>query len=125
MLRKYEKSQSLVNMRRRTMASTAKESLEAEEEESPAQGKKLTNLKDFYALTGGSDTVAKGEEEVKEEDKPSPCEEAAGDPFDWVGYSQANGGLTVYCNRLPPPQQLGHGNPFLMFLCLACLLQHR
>jgi hypothetical protein len=26
-------------------------------------------------------------------------------------------------SRLPPPTQFGHGNPFLMFLCLACLLQ--
>ena len=28
-------------------------------------------------------------------------------------------------SRLPPPPQFGHGNPFLMFLCLACLLEHR
>lgn len=72
---------------------------------------------------------------------PSPCLEVApespeeqgtrgqddvdGDPFDWVGYSQANAALTVYCNRLPPPTQFGAGNPFLMFLCLSCLLQHR
>ncbi len=26
-------------------------------------------------------------------------------------------------SRLPPPTQFGHGNPFLMFLCMACLLQ--
>lgn len=27
--------------------------------------------------------------------------------------------------RLPPPQDFGAGNPFLMFLCLTILLQHR
>ena len=53
------------------------------------------------------------------------AEETAADPFDFVGYSQANAALTIYCNRLPPPTKFGHGNPFLMFLCLASLLQHR
>ena len=28
-------------------------------------------------------------------------------------------------SRLPPPPQFGQGNPFLMFLCIACLLEHR
>lgn len=27
--------------------------------------------------------------------------------------------------QLPPPQEFGGGNPFLMFLCLSLLLQHR
>ena len=27
--------------------------------------------------------------------------------------------------ELPPPQEFGNGNPFLMFLCLTLLLQHR
>jgi len=53
------------------------------------------------------------------------AEETVADPFDFVGYSQANAALTIYCNRLPPPTKFGHGNPFLMFLCLASLLQHR
>jgi hypothetical protein len=26
---------------------------------------------------------------------------------------------------LPPPNEFGNGNPFLMFLCLTILLQHR
>jgi len=61
----------------------------------------------------------------------SPCQEAKSttrdpdDPFDFVGYSQANSTITVFCNRLPPPTQFGHGNPFLMFLCLSSILQHR
>lgn len=26
---------------------------------------------------------------------------------------------------LPPPQEFGRGNPFMLFLCLAILLEHR
>ena len=138
--RKCEKSQSLVNVRRRTINSGAKESIEEEEGKgdkasSPPQGKRLTNLREFYALAKDDkeceETPEKRSKE-KGEEAPSPCQEAGpdspdgpGDPFDWIGYSQANSALTVYCNRLPPPPQFGHGNPFLMFLCLACLLQHR
>ena len=59
------------------------------------------------------------------EAKPPPPIDEGVDPFDFVGYSQANAALTIYCNRLPPPTKFGHGNPFLMFLCLASLLQHR
>ena len=136
--RKCEKSQSLVNVRRRTINSGAKESIEEEEGRqetvgSPPQGKRLTNLREFYTLAK-DDKEASPEKRNKEksDEAPSPCQEAepdsphgTGDPFDWIGYSQANSALTVYCNRLPPPPQFGHGNPFLMFLCLACLLQHR
>ena len=119
--RPQEKSQSLVNVRRRTMASAAKESIEegGGEEESPPPGKRLTNLKDFYTLAGSSEGEVGVEGEAagsKEEaaSQPSPCQEAVdpespGDPFDWVGYSQAGQGLTVYCNRLPPPPQVRPG----------------
>ena len=136
--RKCEKSQSLVNVRRRTINSGATESIEEEEGKdkvsSPPQGKRLTNLREFYTLAKDDKEEGSEEKSTKEkgEEAPSPCQEAepdtpdgAGDPFDWIGYSQANSALTVYCNRLPPPPQFGHGNPFLMFLCLACLLQHR
>ena len=81
---------------------------------------------------GAGETAGQKEgekEREKEEEVTSPCAEVVAvdvdgdDPFDWVGYSQANSALTVYCSRLPPPPQFGHGNPFLMFLCLACLLE--
>lgn len=39
-----------------------------------------------------------------------------------------NGGDAVELERptsLPPPNEFGGGNPFLMFLCLSLLLQHR
>jgi len=118
----------------------------------PVAGKKLVNLNDFYALTNTTedeittekktikdpepapDNIAKNETKNAQnkipEEVTSPCQEVAkspanDDPFDFVGYSQANAALTVYCNRLPPPTVFGDGNPFLMFLCLSCLLQHR
>ena len=34
-------------------------------------------------------------------------------------------GLTLVCQKLPEPIEFGDGNPFLIFLCIACLLQHR
>ena len=136
--RKCEKSQSLVNVRRRTINSGAQESIEEEEGKqekagSPPQGKRLTNLREFYTLAkDDKEGTQEKRSKEKSDEAPSPCQEVEpdsphgpGDPFDWIGYSQANSALTVYCNRLPPPPQFGHGNPFLMFLCLACLLQHR
>lgn len=32
---------------------------------------------------------------------------------------------TVRCCSLPPPQEFGRGNPFMLFLCLSILLEHR
>jgi len=155
-MKQFEKSQSLANVNVRRKISN-NESIEEESngntqtktkennspEKVPIMGKKLTNLKEFYALTGEKDK----KENLKEKepspacpsdvqstsdsntgDVTSPCVEAApdsadGDPFDSVGYSSIQ--LAVYCNRLPPPPQFGQGNPFLMFLCIACLLEHR
>ena len=34
-------------------------------------------------------------------------------------------GLTLVCQKLPEPTEFGDGNPFLIFLCISCLLQHR
>ena len=34
-------------------------------------------------------------------------------------------GITLVCQKLPEPTEFGDGNPFLIFLCIACLLQHR
>jgi hypothetical protein len=49
------------------------------------------------------------DDDEEEEDVPSPVSD----------------GITLPYNRLPPPTELGGGNPFLMFMCLACILQHR
>ena len=81
--------------------------------------KKLTNLKAFYGLPGQSEPVKEADEVSKTSDTSSseatagsavaevtsPCAEVIADvvdvdgddPFDWVGYSQANSALTVYC----------------------------
>jgi len=155
-MKQFEKSQSLANVNVRRKISN-NESIEEESngstqtktkdsnspEKVPIMGKKLTNLKEFYALTGEKnkmenlkekETAPAGPLDVqstsasRDSDVTSPCVEAApdsadGDPFDSVGYSSIQ--LAVYCNRLPPPPQFGQGNPFLMFLCIACLLEHR
>ncbi|XP_023342780.1 uncharacterized protein LOC111712415 isoform X2 [Eurytemora carolleeae] len=125
---------------------------EAVENDALTSGKRVTNLKDFYSLTKPEtkkeesekkyETPVKRKVESRDDDnklptcslestrpqstEPSSTESRHGeDPFDFVGYSQANNALTIFCNRLPPPTQFGHGNPFLMFLCLSSLLQHR
>ena len=142
-LKHFEKSKSLANVNQRRMTLNSSETHSIEEEDADdasdkATTKKLTNLKQFYKLPGQSEPEK--DTDKSSQDKPnqttvenvtSPCAEVipdvvdvdGDDPFDWVGYSQANSALTVYCSRLPPPQQFGHGNPFLMFLCLACLLE--
>jgi len=154
-IKQFEKSQSLANVNVRRKISN-NESIEEESndnaqtktkesspEKLPIMGKKVTNLKDFYALTGEKEkkenlkakeppvtdpSDVQSTSEPSSVDVTSPCVEAApdsadGDPFDSVGYSSVQ--LAVYCNRLPPPPQFGQGNPFLMFLCIACLLEHR
>nr|CAD7392448.1 unnamed protein product [Timema cristinae] len=53
------------------------------------------------------------------------CEEVT----ESVNLRQTNSRLTTACSssspQLPPPQEFGGGNPFLMFLCLTVLCQHR
>ena len=107
--KRCEKSQSLVNVRRRTVTATKesieerdgekRETAEAEEggeEESPPPGKRLTNLKDFYKLTKENERVNEEKEKEdasKEEDKKnkvedettSPCKEAAPESPDGGG----------------------------------------
>lgn len=39
--------------------------------------------------------------------------------------AEANIALTKLVGSLPPPSEFGDGNPFLMFMCLTLLLQHR
>ena len=142
----FEKSKSFGNVNsKKSLASSANQSIEEERYQGEgkdgdvtdnASVKRLTNLKDFYSLPGQSGPDSdqqdlEGREKEEKEETASPCAEVVADvvdvdgddPFDWVGYSQANSALTVYCSRLPPPPQFGHGNPFLMFLCLACLLE--
>ena len=112
-MKQFEKSQSQ-STRKKSGLVSANVSIEEEAKEKsetsspatppPAPTKKLTNLKDFYALPGQSAPEAEAGVEA-EGVVTSPCAEAAPatnspdteDPFDWVGYSQANSALAVYC----------------------------
>ncbi|XP_058124893.1 uncharacterized protein LOC131282892 [Anopheles ziemanni] len=64
------------------------------------------------------------------EEKPSPSASSVEpNPLD-VGGAGASSIVTIastmkIAGALPPPQEFGGGNPFLMFLCLTILLQHR
>lgn len=49
----------------------------------------------------------------------SSCEEATEHPS--IDFIKVNSKPP----KLPSPQEFGHGNPFLMFMCLTILLQHR
>lgn len=149
-----EKSQSqgsVASRRKERLERTQTDSIE-EEGDKEQVGKKLTNLKEFYALTGGTGERLSGEEvkeegtsasaEKKEADRDtdsrpedsckntpessvfvSPCAEAS--PSILSSSFPGSLGWRLPCARLPPPTELGAGNPFLIFLCLACLLQHR
>ena len=121
------KSLANVNLRRKPLNSQATQSIEEENQNMEAGPddkettpvKKLTNLKAFYGLPGQSEPVKEADEVSKTSDASSseatagsavaevtsPCAEVIADvvdvdgddPFDWVGYSQANSALTVYC----------------------------
>ncbi|TRY76589.1 hypothetical protein TCAL_00110 [Tigriopus californicus] len=83
---------------------------------SPLPAKKITNLNEFYQLkTSVSESEA--------------LKDVAGmDLDDSLGTNEAldageMAGLLV--KRLPSPIEFGDGNPFLMFVALSCILQHR
>uniref|UniRef100_A0A0K2TQC7 TBC1 domain family member 25like [Nasonia vitripennis] n=1 Tax=Lepeophtheirus salmonis TaxID=72036 RepID=A0A0K2TQC7_LEPSM len=96
---------------------------------------KISTSSESEKSEGGDNTNHSNEETSTVPDKMSDIEElnssstvALIDPFDpnEVGYSQANGSnLSIVCKRLPPPTDFGDGNPFLMFLCISILIQHR
>ena len=101
----FEKSKSFgnVNMKKSFASNQSIEEERCGEDVTDKSSKRLTNLKDFYSLPGQS-PPAQSEEEAKEQaEVTSPCAEVppdvvdGDDPFDWVGYSQANSALTVYC----------------------------
>jgi len=96
---------------------------------------KITDLKDFNKLTSSS-TISQSSSTNSLQSKSSSFD---GDPFDHdnIGYlngsshntatngSNNNTTTTIVCDRLPEPTEFANGNPFLMFICIACLLQHR
>ena len=141
------KSLANVNLRRKPLTSQATQSIEEEnqdeatgnedKEASEATPKKLTNLKAFYGLPGQSEGHKEADEAASKSSDTasseaatlgqvtSPCAEVIADvvnvdgddPFDWVGYSQANSALTVYC-RLDDLQL--PGQYFSQFFSVGC-----
>ncbi|KAL7884989.1 hypothetical protein AOLI_G00077590 [Acnodon oligacanthus] len=54
---------------------------------------------------------------------PSPCK-PPGTGMNSPNTSKSEAGGIKPCS-LPPPQEFGKGNPFMLFLCLSILLEHR
>ena len=75
------------------------------------------DLVDKVTGTGGGDSLMVSKPDVCSE--LSSCEEATEHPS--IDFVSVNSKAT----RLPPPHAFGYGNPFLMFLCMTLLLQHR
>ena len=107
-----------------------------------ASGKKVKDLNEFFRMADGKKVgkaasldAADHAPAADDADPASAAEEADDDVIDdddedededdsgAVDYS--GGSLCLRYDRLPPPAVFGDGNPFLMFMCLACLLQHR
>lgn len=53
---------------------------------------------------------------------PSPCSKTSTMA---VNTPNSSGGVPIKPCSLPPPQEFGKGNPFMLFLCLSILLEHR
>lgn len=112
--------------------------------------KKVNDLNDFYKLSPSSSTGVGVKKVVPPVGTPSSVHMATvsnnkgsedltgevllseSDPDDEDGLSESEGinysmckELNLPFNRLPAPTQFGDGNPFLMFMCIACILQHR
>ena len=110
--------------------------------------RKITDLRDFSKLTkrnrpksSSKSTNSTGEVPADSEDDEifqsvddSPVVNV--DEGEVVGYSHFNlvsatvsspqdKSLALVCEKLPEPTEFGDGNPFLIFLSIACLLQHR
>ena len=126
-VKQFEKSSSFGNVNlKKNLASnpSIEEEKSAEDVTDKSSAKRLTNLKDFYSLPGQSEPD-KTEEETKEE-TTSPCAEVppdvvdGDDPFDWVGYSQANSALTVYCRYVISQMELFKTNS--TDILVGCLL---
>ena len=111
-----------------------------------SSGKKIKSLNEFYRLApsaapakadtkekeeakgadpgGEGDNEEAAEAEGKEETPDGDQEVEKEEEEEGGGYAFGNV-VSVQVDRLPPPTVFGGGNPFLMFMCLACILQHR
>ncbi|XP_028848852.1 TBC1 domain family member 25-like isoform X2 [Denticeps clupeoides] len=55
---------------------------------------------------------------------PSPSSKASSSVMNSPNSNKLESGTIKPCS-LPPPQEFGKGNPFMLFLCLSILLEHR
>ncbi len=114
------------------------------ENNAAASTKKITNLKDFNRLASTtSSALTTSIDEDKEIDDPFDHDISyvngggsnGGNPSNvihgpdlWSScdcFLAGNNNVTLVCDRLPEPTEFGDGNPFLVFVCISCLLQHR
>ena len=87
----------------------------ADRQQNESSGKKkVKDLNDFYRMAN-----------KKTEETPDVKESVEDVEDDDEGFLLVGNCLSARLDRLPPPTVFGDGNPFLMFMCLACLLQHR
>ncbi len=86
---------------------------------SPSQGYNSSLLSSPVLSFGKSPSLPK----VFSSNLPSPCR-PTGSGVSSTNTSKPGSGGVKPCS-LPPPQEFGKGNPFMLFLCLSILLEHR
>lgn len=86
---------------------------------SPSQGYNHSLLSSPVLSFGKSPSLPK----AFSSNLPSPCR-PTGSGVSSPNTNKPEGGGIKPCS-LPPPQEFGKGNPFMLFLCLSILLEHR
>ncbi|XP_051760276.1 TBC1 domain family member 25 isoform X2 [Ctenopharyngodon idella] len=86
---------------------------------SPSQGYNRSLLSSPVLSFGKSPSLPK----AFSSNLPSPCR-PTGSGLTSPNTNKPEGGGIKPCS-LPPPQEFGKGNPFMLFLCLSILLEHR
>lgn len=99
-------------------------------EERDKPRKRIKNLNEFYKLNKTTEKTIipsratdensrKGEENEGDESQDDGDDDSNDDPFKGCDF------MKVKMEHLPPPTEFGAGNPFLMFVAIAAILQHR
>ncbi|KAG7172769.1 TBC1 domain family member 25-like [Homarus americanus] len=88
------------------------------------QEEQPTTIQQLTPKTNGQhqQSEVEGENEATMTASVNSCEEVT-EVTGWQVTVSASGSPQVH--TMPPPEEFGGGNPFLMFLCLTLLLQHR
>uniref|UniRef100_A0A8C1Q4G1 TBC1 domain family, member 25 n=1 Tax=Cyprinus carpio TaxID=7962 RepID=A0A8C1Q4G1_CYPCA len=86
---------------------------------SPSQSSSRSRLSSPVLSFGKSPSLPK----AFSSNLPSPCR-PTGSGITSPNTNKPEGGGIKPCS-LPPPQEFGKGNPFMLFLCLSILLEHR